>query len=142
MLHSNSVTSSFGSELLALRAVLHSTINAIRGINWSDNPSAGRALQQEQFCELSQQLKYLNTIGLKLAARWNRAHLGEEQAAFIQPLAHQLLNLLSALSSAMDMLEQCGFKLDPVAFSRVEQAVDDFAQLLDETTDAQLYVKS
>lgn len=136
MLHPSSLTSSFGSELLALRAVLRATINAIQSINWDDSSASSETCQRDQFQEISQHLEHLQFVGLKLSARWHTtSNLGEEQAALMELLSHKLLNLLGALSSAIEALEQCGVHRDqPPPFRQVEQAGEDFARLLRKTT--------
>lgn len=130
------------NELLALLAVLKSTMNCIQRLDLEHRFEQDQPTQTEQIAVLSQQLSHLHTVGLKLSARWDSFQdENDSKTDFVQSLACQVRNLVSIILNTSGLLERYGTSLEPARrqsiFDRIQRAIQELIGLLEETATLQ-----
>ncbi len=136
MLHTSTSISSLTSELLALRAVLNATVDAIQRVDFGSPSFVHRSRhQQTELNELLQQLKYLHSVGLQLSARWERIpKLGDNQDAFMHLFSPELRNFLSIISITIAMMERHSGEFDQASsFERLSQDLAGLIRFLEDS---------
>ncbi len=137
MMNSTALDSPLVDELLALLAVLRSTMHCLQNLDLKCPLPCDQPLPAKQLEPLQQQLKQLHRVGLKLSARWEGFQ--DEDACkteFVQSLACEVRNFVSIVLNTMGTLERYGDRLDPARrlalLARVQKALEDLTHLLEE----------
>ncbi len=137
MIDSTALDSPLVGELLALLAVLRSTMHCLGQLDLNCQLPDKHPVPPEQLEPLKRQLKQLHRVGLKLSARWE-GFQDEDQCKtdFVLSLACEVRNLVSIVLNTMGTLERYGTRLEPsrrlALLTRVKQALEDLTSLLEE----------
>ena len=137
MMDSTALDSPLVDELLALLAVLRSTLHCLQKLDLKCQLPHEQPLPPEQLDPLTQQLKQLHRVGLKLSARWEGFQDEDDcKTDFVQALACEVRNFVSIVLNTMGTFERYGDRLEPsrrlALLARVQKALEDLTSLLEE----------